>query len=123
MSAQSTIAKLRAQVTTIMTEARARGEQDADIIESLAKALTPEQLQALYRDAVREDRTNLSAAIEKQLFPTRDPSYMGDNGELSSGAGVFEWDASADPIIGTKKANTGHDLGDAIVRAFNGGKS
>jgi hypothetical protein len=64
MSAQSTIQKLRSEIA----KARERGESDGEIIAALTKALTPEQLVELHREAVAEDRTSLEGHIQKTLY-------------------------------------------------------
>jgi hypothetical protein len=72
MSAQSTIAKLRAELEA----AQARGVPDADLVNSLvdvAKSVPGgiELLIETHNDLVRKNRTDIGAAIQTALFPSR----------------------------------------------------
>lgn len=89
MSAQSTISKLRDEIA----KARQRGESDADIISALTKALTPAQLVALHREAVREDKTSLESHIAKSLY-----ERASEHGVLSSTPGSSRLTAGATDI-------------------------
>jgi hypothetical protein len=57
---------LRSEVSA----AHARGESDADIIQALTAALSPEQLTGLYKSAVLGNKSDLAASIEATLFRT-----------------------------------------------------
>lgn len=52
------------RVKKALAEAQARNESDADIIRTLVQVVPQETLKALYREAVLENRSDLSSAIE-----------------------------------------------------------
>ena len=59
-----TIRKLRDTIA----ELRARGETDEAIIKAFVAAIPPDRLEALHREAILEDRSELSSAIGKAVY-------------------------------------------------------
>lgn len=91
MSAQSMIAKLRKS----LDEARAQGATDSDLVNQLVKIAKAapggvEMLREAYAESVRENRTDLSSAIEARLFPSAAPSLGEQVGKSVKKADTLE---------------------------------
>ena len=91
-----------------LDEARAKNASDADLINDLVRTIPVETLKSLYREAVRENRSDLGSAIERALFNPTGSSVVlpAQDGEVAKKATENTVEGAIASAFGPKRSST-----------------